>query len=429
MLCILADIQCFQGNDPERGIPRWATGFVQSLKLFDCKIIGLKNPRLPDVAPHTKLIFDEVIDNTRKNVKNQLDSARCVYLVLSIFEPVRPLSDLLPLHITDSKIPIAVVIYDLTPFIFPQDYAKESQDLRILDLKRNLFRYADLFLCISQNTAKDLQSLWAIEPVRTTVVGAGISEYFYPVGVDDQTLSKFAITSPYIFCVGRNDPRKKTRDLIEAFTKLKMNSEIGPLQLVITCHLTDQIRNDWETYALSLNLDRSDLVLTGAVSDEELRALYSGCRLFVEPSIYEGFGYPPAEAAACGAVVVTSNTSSFPEVLRNPEAMFDPLDQPEMVALMRKALVDEEFRSSNKKISKESLKIHIWKTVGAVGYKAISQISKVAVMPNRTIGDLAPLTEVDEKKKNLKLSRSAVNRFYSEFQFNELIENEKDNLI
>lgn len=425
MLNILADVQCFQGKDPERGIPRWAAGFVNSLKQKDCRIIGLKNPRLPDLNSETSLLFDHVLDNTRTNVKTQLDLGQCVYVVLSAFEPIRPLSDLLPLHIIDAKLPISVVIYDLTPYLFPQDYATIVQDVQILSLKRDLFRYSDQFLCISQNTAKDLNNLWDIDFGRIVVVGTGISQYFHPIDKDDDVFLKFGIERPYVFCVGRDDPRKRTCELIEVFSTLKKSMESKPIQLVVTCQLSEETRDKWENSARALGLENEDLVLTGAVSDEELRVLYSGCHLFVEPSIYEGFGYPSAEAASCGAVVITSNTSSFPEVLQNPESMFNPLDQSEMVALMQRAINDEEYRSTNRKISRESLRLHTWGRVGAIAYEALAQIAKPSVMPNRELGSLTPITDFLKEEMNLKLSPDAVDRFYSRCQFDEEIENEK----
>jgi len=425
MLNILADVQCFQGKDPERGIPRWATGFVNSLKQENCRIIGLKNPRLPDLNSETSLLFDDVLDNTRTNVKTQLDVGRCVYVVLSTFEPIRPLSDLLPLHILDAKLPISVVIYDLTPYLFPQDYVKSTQDVQILNLKRDLFRYSDLFLCISQNTAKDLKNLWHIDIGRIVVVGTGISQYFHPIEEDENVFQKFGITRPYVFCVGRDDPRKRTYELIDVFSTLKRSMKNTPVQLVVTCHLSDETRNNWEKGARTLGLEYEDLVLTGAVSDEELRVLYSGCQLFVEPSIYEGFGYPAAEAAACGAVVLTSNTSSFPEVLRNPEAMFNPLDKSEMVALMLRAINDNEYRSRNRKISEQSIKLHTWGRVGAIAHEALALIAKSSVMPNRHLGSLMPITDIVKEEMTLRLKPDAVERFYSKFQFDEANENKE----
>lgn len=417
MLNVLVDLQCFQGHDLERGIPRWTLGFLNYLKLINCKIIGLTNPRLPNPPTQINKICDEVLENTRSNVRSKLVCDRCVYLIPSIFEPIRPLTDLLPLQIIDAKIPVAVVMHDLTPYLFPEFYSNEPQDIRLLDAKRNLFQYSDLFLCNSQNTAKDLKNLWNIEEKRITVVGTGISDFFYPVGKDENLLSRLLIHHEYIFCVGRSDPRKKTRDLIQAFSRLKEQHDLGPLQLVITCRLTEQIREEWLSFAHSLGLNKDDLVLTGEVSDVDLRALYSACQLFVEPSIYEGFGYPPAEAAACRAVVITSNTSSFPEVLRNPNAMFDPLNQNELIDLMHQALTDINFRNSNLEISSGSLKSHTWSRVVEVAFQSLDRVARETHLPVRNFGELNSLDGKERVNTRIKLPSVAVDRFYSKYQF------------
>jgi glycosyltransferase involved in cell wall biosynthesis len=416
MLTILVDVQCLQGEDLERGIPRWTLGFLNQLRNYECVLVALQNPNLRQINIDLHSYFDAVIVNSRKELRTRTKKNKCVYLVPSPFEPVRPLSSLMPIHIVDSQIPIAVVIHDMTPYLFPSFYQDKPQDAQIVKLKEKMFVGSTLFLCNSMNSAKDLRELWKIEEDKTCVIGTGVSPFFFPVEPDLFTMGKFAIHAPYVFCIGRRDPRKQTHELISAFADLK-KQRTDPLQLVITCTVSSETRMHWEDHARSLGIQPSDMVITGTVNDSELRTLYSNCQLFVEPSLYEGFGYPPAEAAACGAVVITSNTSSLPEVLQNTDATFDPRNRGQIVELMNRALSDEQFRSTNRARSTDALRHHTWEEVCNKAFDALTSISRVADMPHRNLGDLAPLGIQSDSNFHSTISQKAVERFYTAAQF------------
>jgi glycosyltransferase involved in cell wall biosynthesis len=266
------------------------------------------------------------------------------------------------------------------------------------------------------NTASDLQKLWKIDEDKTCVIGTGVSTFFSPVEPDSSVMKRFNIHSPYIFCIGRKDPRKQTLELISAFADLK-KQHTDPLQLVLTCNVSSETRMQWEDHARSLGIQLSDVVITGTVSDTDLRILYSNCQLFVEPSLYEGFGYPPAEAAACGAVVITSNTSSLPEVLQNADATFDPRNRGQIVELMNLALSDEQFRSTNRARSKVALRQHTWEEVCNKAFDALIGIAREVVVPHRALGDLAPVGTQSDSNLHSTISQKAVERFYTTTQF------------
>lgn len=416
MLTILVDVQCLQGEDIERGIPRWTIGFLNQLRNYDCVLVALQNPKLKQINIDLHSHFDEVTVNSRTEVRNRSQKNKCVYLVPSPFEPVRPLSSLMPIHIVDSQIPIAVVIMDMTPYLFADFYQVEPQDAQISKLKETMFLGSTLFLCISINSAKDLRELWKIDEHKICMIGTGMSTFFYPVERESSVLNKFKVHSPYVFCIGRRDPRKQTLELISAFADLKKQRN-EPLQLVITCNVSSETRQQWENHARSIGIQPSDVVITGIVTDTDLRTLYSSCHLFVEPSLYEGFGYPPAEAAACGAVVITSDTSSLPEVLQNPEATFDPKNRLELVDLMNLALSDEQFRATNRAQSKVALRQHTWEEVCNKAFDAFIGIARDVVVPHRALGDLAPLGTRPDQNLHSTISQKAVERFYTASQF------------
>ncbi len=123
--------------------------------------------------------------------------------------------------------------------------------------------------------------------------------------------------------------------------------------------LPEALRREYELVITGKNVNSSDELtklvrsagignstsFTGFVTDPELIWLYRNCSLFVFPSLYEGFGFPVIEALACGAKVIASDTSSIPEILRNPAYRFSPYVPEDLSSLMRRMLTDREFSS------------------------------------------------------------------------------------
>jgi glycosyltransferase involved in cell wall biosynthesis len=177
--------------------------------------------------------------------------------------------------------------------------------------------------------------------------------------------------------VGRADPRKQTGKLIEAFASLPLALR-DSLSLVVACRVSEEILEHWHSIGRSFGLGSDKLKIVGLVSDDDLRLLYSTTSLFVEPSIYEGFGLPAAEAAACGAVTITSNVSSLPEVLADPHAVFDPRDTSSLVSLMTKALTDQEFRQQRLASNSDIANRHSWVDVATRSLRVFSSVARQA---------------------------------------------------
>ena len=109
-----------------------------------------------------------------------------------------------------------------------------------------------------------------------------------------------------------------------------------------------------KSWIFSYNLLESQVILLGYVSDEDLVTLYRKCKLFIFPSLHEGFGLPVLEAMCCGAPVISSNSSSLPEIVGIKEAMFNPLDISSMTNLIQRSLTDHVFY--NRLIKNSSIK-------------------------------------------------------------------------
>jgi hypothetical protein len=225
---------------------------------------------------------------------------------------------------------------------------------------------------ISKSTRADIIRLMGVHPDRVVEIGTGGSEFFTPPTEQDRpaelvALHVPAVHRPYVLTVTGAfglDTRKNTEGVIAAFAALPRAVRDGH-QLVVACTLDDDDRDRWMALGLDHGLAGDQLVLTGFVPDVALRALYQQASVFVNASLYEGFGLPALEAARCGCPTITSNTSSLPEILEFPPATFDPTSRDEMAAVMERALVDEEFRVTLRKAASVAAAKHTWANVAA----------------------------------------------------------------
>jgi glycosyltransferase involved in cell wall biosynthesis len=208
---------------------------------------------------------------------------------------------------------------------------------------------ADLILADSENTKDDLVELLGVPRSKVKVIYPGVDERFRPIK-DELALNdvreRYELPSRFILSLGTLEPRKNLVRLIEAFSLLSLLSPFpfpfSPLSLVIAGGkgwLYEDIFRKVEELGLG-----ERVVFTGFVSDADLPVIYNLAELFVFPSLYEGFGLPVLEAMACGTPVVTSNSSSLPEVVGEAGLMVDPMDVEGLAEAMWRALSDHPLR-------------------------------------------------------------------------------------
>ena len=116
-------------------------------------------------------------------------------------------------------------------------------------------------------------------------------------------------------------------------------------QLAIVCSIRPEDRATFERIGAEAGLALDELVMTGYVPDNDLVTLYNACTLFVMPSLHEGFSLPALEAMRCRKAVIASNTSSLPEVVGRPDALFDPRDELAITAKLNQVIEDDKFRT------------------------------------------------------------------------------------
>jgi len=252
-----------------------------------------------------------------------------------------------------------ITICDLTFLLFPAYHPARRVRAFTAGISRSVSR-ADAIIVISQHTKHDVMKYLGIPEDKIHVVYCAASPRFHPIPPhqSDPILSKYLLRREhYVLFAGNIEPRKNIMRLLEAYARLKARWTYAyPLILA-----GGQGWRNADIYrgVKELSLEK-DVRFLGYVPDEELPALMSGAALFVYPSLYEGFGMPPLEAMACGTPVVTSNSSSLPEVVGDAALLIDPHDVEELAEGMHQALTDRELRDEMRQRGLARAKLFSW---------------------------------------------------------------------
>ncbi len=237
-----------------------------------------------------------------------------------------------------------ITVHDLAFYKHPETFSARKRIFKQA-MTPGSIRKADAIIAVSKNTKRDIVDLFKVDPDKIHVVYNGLNEEFSPANEDKLRIYKKAkrLEKPYILFVGTIEPRKGIQDLIKAFDMLSEGSN-KDLELIIAG------RNGWlsghihEIAKASAKKDRIRFI--GKVDAQELPLLYSGAEVFVYPSIYEGFGFPPLEAMACGTPVITTDSSSLPEVVGSAALSVPPKQPTALAYAISRVLSDTELRAA-----------------------------------------------------------------------------------
>ncbi len=214
-------------------------------------------------------------------------------------------------------------------------------------------------IAVSRFTADELERHFPGTREKTTVVHEAIADHFsesasvsapYPP-------EQYGIRGPFIYCSGPLNERKNIARLIDAFALLRKK---GRRELLFISGFNEgsyagALKRRWGNQGL-----RDAVVTSGYIPPEELPAVYRAARLFVYPSLLEGFGLPPLEAMACGCPVVASRAASLPEVVGEGGMLFDPFSPEDIARKMEILLSDENERELLIARGRENIRRFSW---------------------------------------------------------------------
>ncbi len=199
-------------------------------------------------------------------------------------------------------------------------------------------------IAVSQFTKDRIVERFGVNPDKITVVWNGVDSQFRPRTAEEvaEVRTALGIRSPrYLLSLGSLEPRKNLPRLLTAWSRLR--SEL-PADLSLVCVGSKGASLVFKDAGITEIPE--GVHFTGYARQEHLPALYSGALALVYPSLYEGFGLPPLEAMACGTAVITSNTTSLPEVTAGAALLVNPLSEDDIAAAILKMVRDETVRQS-----------------------------------------------------------------------------------
>ena len=262
--------------------------------------------------------------------------------------------------------PYVMTVHDVLDHMYrARDQSGLRRSLHFFLTQRALKGAARLF-AVSNFTKSEVEKLFGIAPARIEVVYNAIDERFLRGHANDaerQVLAeRYLLSHPFLLYAGRISPHKNVVRIIEAFSALKAELEkeqlFPGLKLII---IGDELSKhpDLRRTVIRSRM-QNDVRFMGFIPIEVLRIFYDSAKVFVFPSLYEGFGLPPLEAMAHGTPVVTSNTSSLPEVVGKAAVLVNPENVFEIMRALHRVLVDQALRDRLKVRGYEKAKQFSW---------------------------------------------------------------------
>lgn len=371
---IVIDFQGAQTDSRYRGIGHYSREFVKALinQRGDLEIFLVLNGLLTESIEPIRAEFDGILPqenirvwftpgpieqfgNDAGNLREIAEAMREFYLrslepdvilVTSIFEGLGD-NAVVTVKKFVKDVPVVAIFYDFTPLYTPDEQFRTNPVYRRWYRERiDSLSRCDLLLAISESSRKEAIDQIGLRPQDIANIFGGRNEAFarrtYGEAERREVFRRFGITKPFILYAGGVEPSKNLKRLVHALSllpaELQQNYEFVCVGKRNQGEV-EQIQN-FARDGSALEMIR----ITGFVDQSDLIDLYNLCDLFVFPSLREGFGLPPLEAMACGAPTIVSDRTSLPEVVKNSDALFDPIS-PELIASkITEVLTNRGFR-------------------------------------------------------------------------------------
>jgi glycosyltransferase involved in cell wall biosynthesis len=372
---LVIDLQGAQGSSHARGIGRYSRELALAMarEARDHEVIIALNAAFPDTAEALTASFSSILPRAQIRCwhsphgtaissdaparRAQAEVLRAQFLaslqpdlvhVSSMFEGlVDDAVTMLPQRM--EPLPVVATCYDLIPLIRHDEYfgahEPSSSALRWYYRCAQEMASCEGLLAISESSREEAIGHLPYRAERVFNIQAGISDSFRPAQLPEAErmalLRRYGLRESFILFLGAGDIRKNEAGLIAAYARLPAALQQKHQLLIVGKMDQERLRR----VAAEQRVSTANFVIVPFVPEEDLNALYSSCGVFVFPSVHEGFGLPVAEAMACGAPVIASNTTSLPEVVGREDATFDPMDPDSIAACMRRVLENPAFRS------------------------------------------------------------------------------------
>ena len=233
------------------------------------------------------------------------------------------------------KARLTATVHDMTCWLMPEMHPLAN--LRAERSFAEILKRSDAVIAVSESTKCDAVRVLGLDPHKVEAIHSGISSAFFNVAAErrDAVRTRYGLARPFVLFVGTIEPRKNIDVLVDAYASL-----------------TPSVREEFELvlagptgWARPETLARlREARYLGYIAEEDLAPLTAAAAVFVYPSLYEGFGFPVAQAMAAGVPVVTSNNSSLPEVAGDAALLVDPRSTTELRDGLARLLLSPDLR-------------------------------------------------------------------------------------
>ena len=239
-----------------------------------------------------------------------------------------------------------MIIHDLSFVRYPEFFSVRDRLWHWLMSPKTQVKLADVVVSVSDSTKRDLISIWRIDRNKIHTVYPGIAQFAEHTSINYARLvaDRYNLPDNFILALSVIEPRKNYVSLIRAFEVFKTahpdtSKDLG---LVIAGPLSK--RSDEVSRAVKSSLFSKAIFLPGFIDEKDKAAIYRLAKVFVYPSVFEGFGFPPLEAMAAGIPVIVSARASLPEIVANAALCVDPYDISALASAIMTMLEDTEAR-------------------------------------------------------------------------------------
>ena len=267
-----------------------------------------------------------------------------------------------------SRVRLTATVHDLTGFLMPELHPRSN-----LVAERSfaqLAKRADRLIAVSECTRQDAVRTLGIAPEKICTIHSGVADAFFdpPAALVNEVRARYGLQRPFVLFVGTIEPRKNVDLLLDVYASLPASMReywdlvvVGPV--------------GWAAEATVARL-RSVRYLR-YVPEPDLAPLTAAADVFVYPSLYEGFGFPVAQAMAAGVAVITSNVSSLPEVAGNAALLVDPRSQGELRAALIRLLDSADLRRALAVAGRERAREFRWEVCAAKSLEFFREVAGV----------------------------------------------------
>ena len=319
------------------GVKNYLYHWIQAMRHAAGADVIRTCPHLPELGP---------LDHERSVAGSWTTSAGLAALALSNYTPL-PVSDWLARHADvfhactlrrhpPRRTRLTVTIHDMTAWLLPELHPAANR--RAERTFAEVLRRADAAIAVSQCTKDDAVRVLGLAPERVTVIHSGVPDAFFdvPPAAADAVRKKHGLERPFVLFIGTIEPRKNIDTLLDAWESLPRTVR-QEFELVIAGPI------GWAAASTRSRIAHARYL--GYIPEADLSSLTAAAAVFAYPSLYEGFGFPVAQALAAGVPVVTSNLSSLPEVAGDAALLVDPRSQAELRDALLRLLLSPDLRA------------------------------------------------------------------------------------